>query len=240
MSCVKRIIYFVLFLVTFLPLCSYSLNKQPIILVHGFTGWGRNDLKGFLYWGGLNDLQEDLKYEGNSIFTASVGGLSSNYDRAAELYAQIKGTCTDYGQAHAQKYAHARFGRCYSEALYPNWDENHKLHFIGHSQGGQTIRALMQLLKEGSPDEIALNTDDVSNLFRGNKNWVTSITTVSTPNNGTSLTNIVDAFIPTAQSLLTYFAAAIGVYSNTMLDLKLEHWGIGRNKNETFSFKKRT
>lgn len=231
----KRILLLILFFVTILPLFSYAYNKDPIILVHGFAGWGRNDLNGFLYWGGFNDLQEDLKYQGNTVFTASVGGLSSNYDRAVELYAQIKGSCTDYGKAHSEKYGHARFGRCYPFPLYPQWDQNHKIHFIGHSQGGQTIRLLLQLLKEGSPEEISLNYDDVSDLFRGNKDWITSITTVSTPNNGTTLTNITNGFVPTVTALMTYFTSIVGIQKNPVFDFKLEQWGIGRGKNESIS-----
>lgn len=223
------------FFATILPSLSNAANNDPIVLVHGFTGWGRNDLKGFLYWGGFNDLQEDLKFQGNKVFTASVGGLSSNYDRAIELYTQIKGGCTDYGLAHSLKYGHARFGRCYPTPLYPQWDEKHKVHFIGHSQGGQTIRNLLKLLKEGSPEELSLNNNDVNDLFRGNKNWATSITTISTPNNGTTLTEIADVFLPTTQTLLTYVSAIIGMQKNPIIDLKLEHWGIARGKNDSLS-----
>ncbi|APJ03625.1 esterase/lipase family protein [Silvanigrella aquatica] len=230
---IKRFITYFAFLLCFLPHIIQAKNSDPVVLVHGFTGWGRNDLNGFYYWGGFNDLQEDLKSQGNVVFTASVGGLSSNYDRAVELYAQIKGTCADYGEAHAKKYGHARFGRCYPKSLYSQWDDTHKLHFVGHSQGGQTIRSLIKLLKEGSAVEINLNYSDMSDLFKGNKNWVTSITTIATPNNGTSLTNIVDAFLPTAQALLTTFSAFVNVQKNPLLDLKLEHWGIAREKKES-------
>jgi triacylglycerol lipase len=235
MHVIKRILLTISFVITIMPFMCYASNQDPIILVHGFTGWGRNDLKGFLYWGGFNDIQEDLKSEGHFVDTASVGALSSNYDRAIELYAQIKGSCADYGLAHSQKYGHARFGRCYPTPLYPQWDEYHKVHFVGHSQGGQTIRVLLQLLKDGSPDELELNYDDMNDLFSGNKNWVTSITTISTPNNGTTLTEIADVFLPTAQKLLTYFSAIIGIQKNPIIDLKMEQWGIGRKKNESIS-----
>lgn len=230
---IKHAILFVFLLNLFSHSISNAINSDPIVLVHGFSGWGRNDLKGFRYWGGFNDLQEDLKYQGNKIFTASVGAFSSNYDRAVELYAQIKGTCVDYGIAHSQKYGHARFGKCYADALFPEWDENHKIHFVGHSQGGQTIRTLLQLLKEGSLDELKINNIDQSELFSGNKNWVTSITTISTPNNGTTLTNITDVVIPRIQTLISYFAAIIGINKNSTFDFKLDQWGMRRAQNES-------
>ncbi len=36
-------------------------NHSPIFLLHGFTGWGREEALGFNYWGGLVDVQEHLK-----------------------------------------------------------------------------------------------------------------------------------------------------------------------------------
>src|SRR5210317_632181 len=32
-------------------------NRYPIVLLHGFTGWGRDEMAGFKYWGGITDLQ---------------------------------------------------------------------------------------------------------------------------------------------------------------------------------------
>lgn len=50
------------------------------------------------------------------------------------------------------KHGHNRFGRTYS-GFTPNWSETNKVHLVGHSMGGQTIRTLVQLLKEGSFEE---------------------------------------------------------------------------------------
>lgn len=86
------------------------------------------------------------------------------------------------------------------------------------------------MLKEGSKNEILSNSDETHELFRGNKNWVTSITTIATPNNGTSLTNIADMFMPTLQSMFTYFLTIVGINSEPKFDLKLEHWGLVRKK----------
>ncbi|KAB8033544.1 esterase/lipase family protein [Fluviispira multicolorata] len=213
---------------------SYATNRDPLVLVHGFSGWGRHELLGYKYWGGFNDLQEDLKVYNGKVFTASVGKFSSNYDRAVDLYAQIKGGCADYGEAHAKRFKHARFGRCYPEPLYPEWDQNHKIHLLGHSQGGQTIRVLLNLLREGYKEEMLVSSTDVAELFRGNNSWVTSITTVSTPNNGTSLTHLADVFLPTSQFLITSMAAiasALGV--EPFLDFKLEQWNLVKGKNES-------
>jgi triacylglycerol lipase len=45
-------------------------NTYPIILVHGFAGWGRDDLK---YWGGNHgDWKEDMKKLGFDVRTVST------------------------------------------------------------------------------------------------------------------------------------------------------------------------
>ena len=61
-------------------------NNYPIILVNGFAGWGREEMLGVKYWGGVHDIQEDLKRNGYTVHTAPVGPVSSNWDRACELH----------------------------------------------------------------------------------------------------------------------------------------------------------
>ncbi|MGS0652685.1 lipase-like domain-containing protein, partial [Staphylococcus arlettae] len=87
-------------------------------------------------------------------YEASVGALSSNYDRAVELYYYIKGGTVDYGAAHANKYGHERYGRTY-EGVYKDWQPGQQVHLVGHSMGGQTIRLLDTMLREGNQEEIA-------------------------------------------------------------------------------------
>lgn len=31
---------------------------------------------------------------------------------------------------------------------YPEWDEDHPIHFVGHSAGAQVVRALQQMLAD--------------------------------------------------------------------------------------------
>ena len=49
------IIYLLLFSIL---LCE---NNHPVILIHGFLGWGRNEMPGYYYWGGHTDLESMLK-----------------------------------------------------------------------------------------------------------------------------------------------------------------------------------
>ena len=79
----------------------FAQNKYPIILVHGFMGWGRDEMGSYRYWGGKYDIEQILKHEGFEVYTASVGPISSNWDRAIELFYQIKGGQVDYGKTHS-------------------------------------------------------------------------------------------------------------------------------------------
>ncbi|TFW27584.1 esterase/lipase family protein [Massilia horti] len=198
---------------------ALATNNDPVVLVHGFLGFGPDQFKasGFKYWGGYGDIAAHMQvYKGpHAVYAAGVGAISSNWDRAAELYAQIKGGCVDYGATHVahqglpgqvQKPA----GKCwaadpdhnphhYPLAFYPAWDASHPIHMIGHSQGGTTIRALIQLLEHGSPD----GDEGGGELYKGGKiGWIKSVTTISSPHNGTTLPDAVLDFLPNLHSPL--------------------------------------
>src|SRR5437879_1902776 len=88
---------------------AHAANNYPVVLVHGFLGFGPDKFKesGFKYWGGFNDIAAHMQaYHGaHQVLAAAVGPVSSNWDRAAELYYQIKGGCVDYGSRHTARYA---------------------------------------------------------------------------------------------------------------------------------------
>ncbi len=217
-------------------------NEYPIVLVHGFGGWGRDEALGYLYWGGFTDIEEDLKDHGYPTYTAAVGPVSSNWDRACELYAQIKGGRVDYGEAHSREHGHERFGKTHS-GFFPEWGEVdprsgkvNKVHLIGHSQGGQTVRLLTHLLENGDAREAeATSADELSPLFHPEKKlWVHSVVTISSPHNGTTLTSLVGGIAPHAQQIIALIAAATGTQDHPLYDFKLDHWGLKKEKGESF------
>lgn len=222
-----------------LPAPGTAVNSDTIVLLHGFLGWDRGEMFGMKYWGGgwsgKYDLQEYLKSQGHPTVTLGVGPISSNWDRAVEAYYELKGGTVDYGAAHAAKHGHNRYGRTYT-ARVSAWDANNKIHIISHSQGGQTARVLIELLRNGSADERAASGTAVADLFKGGKNWVRSLTTVSTPHNGTTLTEgasmlgLTDALVKAA-----YVAAGLTTGENVVYDLKLDQWALTRNSGETWS-----
>ncbi|UUZ53456.1 hypothetical protein LP419_32345 [Massilia sp. H-1] len=191
---------------------AIAANNYPVVLVHGFLGFGPEQYKrtGFKYWGGFDDIAEHMRHHQgeHQILAASVGSISSSWDRSAELYYQIKGGCVDYGSVHTTRADHVAErrppGKCwatdpshnpnnYPIALYPAWDAQHPVHLIGHSQGGQTIRALIQLLEHGSPH----GDEGGGELYQGGKSgWVASATTLAAPHDGTSLRDAMTDFGP--------------------------------------------
>ena len=218
-----------------LPAAAAALNAQaldksvPIILVHGLTGFGRDEVLGVKYWGGVFDVQEDLRALGYQVFTASVGPISSNWDRAAELYAQIKGGCVDYGAAHSAQIGHSRHDerKCYA-GFYPEWDAEHPVNIIGHSMGGPTSMLLVKLLEDGSPANA-----EGDNLYAGGRaGWVRSVMTISGANTGSPAADNLLTFIPVLKESLV--AAAIVAGDNPVYDFDLGQFGLVRRPGESF------
>lgn len=216
-------------------------NNYPIVLVHGFMGWGRDEVLGFKYWGGFNDIQENMKDNGYKVYTASVGPIASNWDRACELYAYVKGGRVDYGKVHSQKNGHLRYGKTYP-GLYPGWGKEDgngnvkKIHLVGHSMGGQTIRTLVQLLEEGSKEEVAAtNENDLSPLFKGDKKWICSVTSISTPHDGTSILDDKNFMLSNAiQKMIGSLASVTGNNKSFVYDFKADQWGLKRKPGEIY------
>ncbi len=231
---------------------AIAANNHPVVLVHGFLGFGPNEMQGtnFKYWGGFNDIAAHMKtYNGtHQVYTASVGPVSSNWDRAVELYYQIKGGCADYGAKRTAQYAsygkiQKPAGKCwaadpnnnpnhYPIALYPQWDAAHPVHLVAHSQGGQTVRTLIQLLENGSP-----NGDEGGGaLYTGGKTgWVKSALTIATPHDGTTLRSVVLDYVPNVAEWAGKIVEVAGLGgANPIYGFDLEQYGLAQGPTESF------
>jgi len=221
----KALIIIIVFLV--IDQNIFANNKAPIVLVHGFLGWGKDEIENINYWGGANDIEAYLQSKGYTVFSVSVGPISSNYDCAVETFFQIKGGQLDYGKKHSEKYGLIQRpkGKVY-KGLFPEWDNNNPIHLIGYSFGGQTIRMLHHLLKTKVDFE-----NKTQNILLDNNldNWVKSITTMSTPLNGATIADITSKLIPFSDNIMPI----INVMSTDYYDLDLYQWGL--NKKETES-----
>ncbi|KAH8166606.1 hypothetical protein CIB48_g1591 [Xylaria polymorpha] len=206
-----------------------------------------------------------LVNEGYTVIVAPVAPLSSNWERACELYSQLisgrfstinsKTTLVeekydldvDYGNYFATDPAHApeqtvthhrRRAILFPNSAFPNdwkWDKDHKVHFICHSQGGNTVRYLISLLTGAAG---ILHPKYFSQA--GRDNWIISVTTIGTPHRGTTIINTIESFLSRSRqqavSLVARLFATASFYPQEKrgYDLQLDHWGIRRNPGETF------
>ena len=226
-----------------------AVNKKlnyKSIFVHGMYGWGENEgiNKYIPYWGATTgSVTEYLTSIGCESYAASVGPASSAWDRACELYAQLTGTWVDYGKAHSAKRGHKQFGRNYEKPILPDWSAENKIHLIGHSFGGTTVRMLAHLLTHGAPEEIEASGENVSPLFKGGKgDWICSVTAICSPLNGTSAHDTVVRYH--LKNILRYgtylYTGGLGrtPLNGRLVDFHLEQFGLtntpGQKDSESF------
>ncbi len=223
-------------------------TKYPIVFVHGMFGWGENEGVNNIvpYWGAwTGSLTDFLGEKGYACRAASVGPMSSAWDQACELYAQLIGGRVDYGKAHSAKYGHRRYGRKYDTPLLKDWDSEHKVHFVGHSFGGLAVRLLTHLLTNGAPEEVEASGENTSPLFLGGKEaWVKSVTAICSPLNGTAAYDAIVRFRLTVPlKTLAYGYSGFlgrGLLNGRFVDFHLEQFGHSNTpgKKDSIKFRK--
>ena len=118
------------------------------------------------------------------------------------------------------------------QGLYPQWGSNNPVHLVGHSMGGQTARMLQYLLENEFYVNDSLNLREESVLLGDSKKgWISSITSLATPHDGSTLADIVTKTFPFIQ----YFIGLAGVVGTNFYDFDLSQWDIKRNPDETWS-----
>ena len=218
-----------------------SSKSDPVVLVHGLMGWGeRAGLNSVLpYWGmTTGSLTAYLNSLGYETYSATVGPISSAWDRACELYAQLTGTTVDYGAAHSAAHDHARYGITYDRPLFDGWGTKRAVNLVGHSFGGATTRLFLELMTNGSAEEVAAAKaagTAPSPLFTGGKSsWVHSMTEVAAPHNGTSFIESNGTIMDVSTNLAETLAKGFGITElKNLLDFQLEQFGIYKDPNET-------
>lgn len=217
-------------------------SKRAVIFVHGFLGWGERDglYSALPYWGLTSgDLLAFLREQGYECRAASVGSLSSAWDRACELYAQLCGGMTDYGVAHAKKFGHERFGVSYPEPLLDDC-QSRSIDLIGHSFGGATVRLFLDILANGRPEEISaareLGVEPSPFFLGGHAGCIHSLSAIAAPHNGTTLIDSSSNLTALLMRLFSAAAKTFGVWEmRNGYDFKLEQFGIRRVPGEPVS-----
>ncbi len=222
-------------------------NEYPFVFVHGMGGWGAYETNAPMpYWGGMNfdglmmstddtNIVDILKDNGVEVYEASVGPFSSAWDRACELYAQLTGTVVDYGEAHSKAHNHDRYGYSYEgKALMgENWDLSTPINIMGHSFGGPTVRLFASLMYFGDEAEVAATGEATSPLFTGGHDVIHSVSTFSSPNDGTP---IADFLVDLKLIALIAFAGNLlgSLFGDEMMmwHLRFGHFGLTAKENE--------
>ena len=215
-------------------------SAHPTVFVHGLLGWGAQDAlyRAVPYWGlAAGDVLGYLNRCGYDCRAASVGIISSAWDRACELYAALTGGRADYGIAHAQHFGHARFGTAYPAPLVPGWGADRPIDLVGHSFGGATARLLMQLLAHGCPEEVQAAEaagETPSPLFTGGRTgWVHALVAIAAPHDGSTFLDVQPDAANALSTLFLGAARALGISAfKDVYDFRLDQFGIRRDPDE--------
>ncbi|KAF2259617.1 alpha/beta-hydrolase, partial [Lojkania enalia] len=218
--------------------------------VSGFSGWGRPLFGTINYWGGFENLPAILARAGYKVIVARIGPVSSNRERACEIWTQLRNinNGTDrininYGSQHpAAPLGFLQRAWTWRPVLFgdfpDNWDwawgKERPVHFVCHSQGGNSVRYLIELL-----------TGTHTDLFPGpdfptenHQDWVGSVVTIGTPYKGTTVTDVVQNLLPPnfleALTRLVW-STSFDPPRSRFYDLQLDHWGFYRLEDESLS-----
>lgn len=228
----RRLSHSILPLFLFLLFCQTRAdNRYPIVMVHGFMGWGPEEMGSYKYWGGFFNLEAYLESQGYEVYTVSIGPVSSNWERAIEVYYQLKGGQVDYGWRHAENWGVIQKPEEKDyKALYPVWDREHPIHIIAHSMGGQTARMLQYILINTFHIDSSETIPEKSRLLgQSHKGWIKSITTIASPHNGTTLSDIRMESLP----FLKYVIGIAGLIGVDFYDFDLQQWRFKRQEDES-------
>lgn len=216
-------------------------NNYPVVLCHGFMGWGESDkIKTvFDYWGiGSKNVVKHLQAEGYEVHYPSLGPFASAWDRSCELWAYLFGGTVDYGKVHSERYHHKRYGRTYEHGAIEDLgktEAHKKINILGHSFGGPTVKMFVELMCNGWEEEReATNPEDLSPLFRGGHgHLIHTMTTLDGVNNGTTLANIVSPkYDPIVKGFLMFMQPMENTPMLRIFDFGNQQFGLGAYPDE--------
>ncbi|KAH6951042.1 lipase [Ilyonectria sp. MPI-CAGE-AT-0026] len=199
-------------------------NKSvPIVFVPGFSGWGAPLFGALNYFGGVIDIPKLLVDRGYTVIVTPVAPISTNWERACELYRQLTfgqfSTVNSTTNSIKEVYdVDVNYGDYFAEVhgpeqtrttgrrraiLFSNspdfrnwtWGPDHKVYFVCHSQGGNTVRYLISLIANS-----AGTCHPTYFSQAGRDNWTISIATLRTPHKETTIINVLESFLARARN----------------------------------------
>lgn len=220
-------------------------NNYPVVLIHGFMGWGENDAMKTVYdyWGiGRKNLVKHLRAEGYEVHYPSLGPYAGSWDRACEIWAYLFGGTVDYGKVHSESHHHKRFGRTYEHGAIEDLgqtDQHRKINIFGHSFGGPTVKMFVELMSNGSAEEReGTPEEELSPLFKGGHGeLIHTVTTLTGVNNGTTLANMVEPkFDPIVKAFLVGTLPMENTPIEKVFDFGNQQFGLGEYPETIHSF----
>jgi hypothetical protein len=109
------------------------------------------------------------------FISVTPSSTASLHDRCCHIFYELKGGCVNFGREHSDFHGHSQYGQFFREGLYPEWDENHPILFIGHSMGGITALALQKYLTEQKFIDAG---------FQTSANWISGVIAINSPFRG--------------------------------------------------------
>ena len=98
--------------------------------------------------------------------------------------------------------------------------------------GGQTARMLQYLLETELFENDSSTTNEKSDLLGlSRKDWISSITSLATPHDGSTLADILTKTFPFIQ----YFIGLAGVVGTDFYDFDLSQWNLNRSSEESWA-----
>jgi triacylglycerol esterase/lipase EstA (alpha/beta hydrolase family) len=91
--------------------------------------------------------------------------------------------------------------RALARGLEPNWSWSDKspVHFVCHSQGGTSVRTLIELLSGRHQTQHPKFAGD-------RRNWVKSVVTLGTPHRGSTIIDVLKVYVPMTSFFLRYLS----------------------------------
>eukprot|EP01041_Mallomonas_annulata_P006935 gene6935-14080_t len=191
---------------------------------------------GFLVTEGFVPIPVHVFPENWKVIPVFPSGVTSLHDRVMNIFYELKGGRVHYGEKHSSFHRHNEEGDEYV-GKYSNWNSKNPVHIVGHSFGGLTALVLQYYLSQ-------------KDKFLGHEtsaDWLTSVTTINAPLNGSLMVYSLGAsrtqtpvvklfsvgyFINLVANILEYFDLS---YLHKLYNFQLVHWNLSHKHKNSFN-----
>ncbi|OOF90744.1 hypothetical protein ASPCADRAFT_135028 [Aspergillus carbonarius ITEM 5010] len=214
---------------------SHLARSLPEDKVPGFAGWGTPLFGAINYWGGIENIPKLLMDQGYTVIVTPVGPLSSNWERACELYRHLtcgrlsvfNPTTQEINQEHDIDIDYGNYFGSDPEKCPNTSSTHHRKRAILFSQSPE--RFAQWAWSKTNPAHFICHSQGgntvrylISLMIQGSEDrhpryfsekergdWAISVTTLGTPHKGTTLTDVIENFMSNSKSQLINLLARL-------------------------------